>query len=230
MRYYLIILFVIMSFTASAQQISYSDWKKEALDDIRLLPEYGHKQKKQEQIEADNKLIAEYLKQDGTHRKASDHLIQLGFKYLYQGDLKTGMYRFNQAYLLDPKNENIYWGYGAVYSYLGDIQACMEQYDKGLSINPDNANILTDKATIYYMTYQQEQGKDHDKLDTAISLLQKAYKIDPNNINTTFKLSVCNFLNHDCTNAWKYYNECKRLGGQPITDDYTAALKSQCNN
>ncbi|MES2064899.1 MAG: hypothetical protein V4456_23485 [Bacteroidota bacterium] len=230
MKYYLILLFLIISFTASAQQISYSDWKKQALDDSRLLPEYGHKQKNQGQIEADNKLIAESLKQDGTHRKASDHLIQLGFKYLYQGDLKTGMYRFNQAYLLDPKNENIYWGYGAIYSYLGDAQACIEQYDKGLSINPDNANILTDKATIYYMTYQQEQGKDHKKLDTAISLLQRSYEVNPDNMNTTFKLSVCNFLNHDCTKAWKYYNECKHLGGQPITDDYTAALKSQCNN
>jgi Tfp pilus assembly protein PilF len=230
MRYYLIILFVIASFTASAQQISYSDWKKQALDDIRLLPEYGHKQKNQGQLEADNKLIAESLKQDGTHRKASDHLIKLGFKYLYDGDLKTAMYRFNQAYLLDAGNENIYWGYGAIYGYLGDPAASLKQYDKGLDINANNANILTDKATIYFVSYQQEQGKDHKKLDTAISLLQKAYKAGPKNVNTTYKLSVCNFLNHDCANAWKYYNECKQLGGKPITADYTTALKKQCNN
>jgi tetratricopeptide (TPR) repeat protein len=230
MKYYLITLFVLISLGASAQQISYSDWKKQALDDIRLLPEYGHKQKTKEQIEADNQLIAESLTQDGTHRKASDHLIQLGFKYLYQGDLKTAMYRFNQAYLLDAKNENIYWGYGAIYGYLGDQTASIEQYDKGLAINANNANILTDKATIYFVSYQQEQGKDHKKLDTAISLLQKAYKTDPKNVNTTYKLSICNFLNHDCTNAWRYFKECEALGGKPITTDYTAALKKQCNN
>ncbi|QHS57069.1 hypothetical protein GWR56_16560 [Mucilaginibacter sp. 14171R-50] len=230
MKNYLVIFFIAVSFSASAQQMSYSDWKIQAQQDIRLLPEYGHKQKNKDQIDEDTKLIAESLKQDGTARKASEHLIQLGFKYLYQGDLKTAMYRFNQAYLLDARNENIYWGYGAIYSYLGDPGASLEQYNKGLAINANNTNLLTDKGTIYLMMYQQEEGKDHKKLDTAIQLLQKSYSVDPKNMNTTFKLSVCSFLNRDCSNAWKYYNECKQLGGQPITDDYTAALKSQCNN
>ena len=32
------------------------------------------------------------------------------------------MYRFNQAYLLDSTNTDIYWGFGGVYMTLGDFE------------------------------------------------------------------------------------------------------------
>jgi tetratricopeptide (TPR) repeat protein len=193
MRYLLAFTFLLFCATGSAQQITYSEWKKLATEDIRLLPEYGHAAKSEGQIAADNELIATELKENGTHRKASDALIKVGFTYLYRGDLKTAMYRFNQAYLLDATNENIYWGFGAIYGSFGDYPAALEQYDKGLAINPNNALILTDKATIYFVNFQQEQGKDKSKLDTAINLLTKSFNIDQKSENTTFKLSVCYF-------------------------------------
>jgi len=136
------------------------------------------------------------------------------------------MYRFNQAYLLDPKNENIYWGYGAIYGSFNDYKTAIIQYDKGLSINPKSSVILTDKATLYFVGFQRDN--DHDKLDSAIDLLKQSYSIDANNVNTTYKLSICYFLNKDCTNAWKFYNECKKSGGQPIAENYTDALNKMC--
>jgi len=225
------LLAFLLSFTyvcgGFAQQISYDDWKKESKDNIRLLPEYGHVPKTTGQIEADQRLINTELKQNGTHRKASDQLIKLGFSYLYQGDIKTAMYRFNQAYLLDPKNENIYWGFGAVYSSFNDIKAAIAQYDKGLAMNPKSSVILTDKATIYFVDSQKDGNQE--KLNTAIKLLTTSYGIDAANMNTTYKLSVCYFLRKDCANAWKFYNECMKQGGQPIVKEYTEALKKQCN-
>jgi tetratricopeptide (TPR) repeat protein len=218
---------MFISLAGFAQQISYADWKKEAEKDIRLLPEYGHQLKTKEQIEADEEFVKTALNADGSNRKASDHLIKLGFTYLYRGDIKTAMHRFNQAYLLDPKNENIYWGFGAVYGSFNDYKTAIRQYDKGLAINPKNAVILTDKATLYFVEFQQDHIQT--KLDTAIHLLTASYGIDTTNVNTTYKLSVCYFLNKDCTNAWRFYNKCMKQGGQPITKEYTEALKKQCN-
>jgi tetratricopeptide (TPR) repeat protein len=228
MKYSIVFLLCIVCLSGFAQQLDYKKWKKEASKDIRLLPEYGNVAKTKEQKKADDILIEETLTQEGTRKKGSDHLIKLGFNYLYQGDIKTAMYRFNQAYLLDSTNENIYWGYGAIYHAFGDDPAALFQYDKGLAINPKNSAILTDKATIYFVNFQQEKGKDKSKLTTAIGLLNHSYDIDPKNESTVYKLSICYFLNNDCDNATKYYNACMQLGGKQISADYAAALNNNC--
>src|ERR1019366_9032346 len=88
------------------------------------------------------------------HRKASEILIRLGFNYLYKGDLKTSMFRFNQAWLLDPENENVYWGFGAIYFTFNDFQNALKQYDEGLKLNPNSSNIITDKATVYKSKFE----------------------------------------------------------------------------
>lgn len=218
-----------MAFLSSfAQQMSYDDWKKEASTEINLQPEYGNVKKTKEQLEDDRTFIETVLKQDTTRRKGSEHFVSLGFNYLSRGDMETAMKRFNQAWLLDPRNENAYWGFGAIYGTFNDYDMAINEYDKGLAINPESTVILTDKATLYFMQFQHDQNTA--KLNIAIELLKESYGIDSKSVNTTYKLSICYFLSKDCADAWKYYNECKRLGGQQIAENYTNALKSMCAN
>jgi Tfp pilus assembly protein PilF len=145
-------------------------------------------------------------------------------------DIKTAMYRFNQAYLLDSTNSDIYWGYGSVYVTLGDLDRGKQQYEQGLAVDPTNFRILTDYGTAFLMEfYQNSSKKGAEKyLDSAIIYMTQSYKIDPSNQNTTFKLSICYWNKGDCNNAWKFYNECKKYGDGPITDDYTKALTDKC--
>ncbi|WP_288883842.1 tetratricopeptide repeat protein [Pedobacter panaciterrae] len=240
MKHLLIIALILLSITSCnyAQQpanansaspgkaISYEDWKKEAKTNIRLIPKFGNAVKSESQKKADQQLIDNYLKQQGSHHKASELIIKLGFDYLYKGDTKTAMYRFNQAWLLEPKNENVFWGFSAVYFTLGDHEKAMEQLNEGLSLNPNSSNLLTDKATIYYAKFPV--SNDQKDLSAAIDLLNQSYKIDAKNQNTLFKLSVVYFMKQDCQNALRYYNECKTLGGRPITKEYTEAIQKQC--
>jgi len=226
MRYTFTIICIFISYLSFAQNISYKDWKKEAKENIRLLPKYGNKPKNEDQLSADSQLIKNYVKQEGTRLKASEVLIELGFNYLYQGDVKTAMYRFNQAWLLDPENENVYWGWGAVYFTFNDTSRALEQYDEGLNKNPENSNILTDKATIFMTKYHETQDKT--SLSSAISLFSKSYSIDSLNQNTSYKLSVAHFLAKDCDNALRFYEICEKLGGKPIQEEYTKALHSAC--
>jgi len=213
------------------QQMTLEKWNEEAKTNIRLLPKYGNAQKTEAQKKSDNEFIDTALKKDTTHRKASDHLISLGFQCLYR-DVKTAMYRFNQAYLLDSTNSDIYWGFGAVYMTLGDYANAEKQYIEGLAINPQNTHLLTDYATYLFAQYiflQPTSEKEALKnLESALSYLNKSYQIDPKDQNTIFKLSTCYLYKGDCDNAWKFYYECKALGGQPITDDYTNTLKQEC--
>jgi hypothetical protein len=124
-------LFILSSSIVIAQQMTLDQWNEEAKTNIRCLPKYGHVKKTAGQMEADSEFIQVTLPRFATKRLASEHLIDLGFKYLYQ-DVKTAMYRFNQAYLLDSTNSDIYWGYGGVYMILQDYPRAKEQYEGGL--------------------------------------------------------------------------------------------------
>jgi tetratricopeptide (TPR) repeat protein len=222
------LFFSLTTLVAAAQQITYQQWQEKAKTAINLQPEYGNVKKDAGYVAVDNEFIATALKQDTTREKASDHLIQLGFKYLYSGDLETAMKRFNQAWLLNSKNSDVYWGYGAVYATFNDYPTAFAQYDKGLIINPKNAKILTDKGTLFLAGYQRDG--DSKKINTALTLLNKSFDIDAGNVNTAYKLSICYYLTKDCADAWKFYKQCQRLGGQPIAQDYSDALKKMCPN
>jgi tetratricopeptide (TPR) repeat protein len=215
-----------------AQQISLEEWNQEAKSNIRLLPKYGLVPKTKEQKELDESLVNDMLNKGYTRRKASEEFIDLGFKYLYK-DIKTAMYRFNQAYLMDSSNVDIYWGYGGVYLVLGDIERAKDQYQIGLTKDDRNAKILTDLATCYmiefYSLSQSEPDKANARLENAIDILTKSYKIDQKNQNTLFKISACYLNKRDCSNALKFYNECLKLGGDPVTEEYKVAIKDLCD-
>ncbi|REA59035.1 hypothetical protein DSL64_18930 [Dyadobacter luteus] len=136
------------------------------------------------------------------------------------------MYRFNQAWLLDPDNEDVFWGWGSVYFHFSDKQKALEQYNEGLTLNPRNPRLLTDKATIFMGDYYE--NSDVNAANMAIALFSESYSIDSTDQNTTYKLSVAYFTQKDCENALKYYNLCKQLGGKPIRAAYTDALKETC--
>jgi len=235
MRQILTLAILLFTITTYGQQMNSDEWEKQAKTNIRLLPKYGHKPKTDEQKKLDQKFIDETMQQEqfnDDRTEASNHLISLGFDYLYRGDVKTAMYRFNQAYLLDNLNTDIYWGYGAVYMTLGNYEKAKNQYEEGLSQNPNNTHLLTDYGTYFMAQYYGLEPIDKDaaatNLDSAITFMLKSYQLDKTDQNTTFKLSICYWNKGDCDNAWKFYDECKELGGQPITEAYTMDLKKKC--
>jgi Tfp pilus assembly protein PilF len=219
-------ILTLLSLVCAGQQLDYKTWKEESRENIRLRPEYGNVPKSKDQKAADEEFIELSLKQDGTREKASQHMVDLGFKYLYSGDIRTAMYRFNQAWLLNPTNDNVYWGFGAVYFVFNDFESAVAQYKKGLSINPKSSNILTDVATIYLSRFTARGEKAN--LDSARNIFMRSYLISPKNQNTLFKLSATYFLDGDCARAVKYFDECEALGGKPITPQYRDALKQKC--
>jgi len=176
-----IFILTIMLFTVTTifgQQITSTEWDEQAKTNIRLLPKYGHIPKTEEQKEIDEKFIEETVQQEkfkGDRTAASNHMISLGFNYLYRGNIKTAMYRFNQAFLLDSLNSDIYWGYGAVYMALGNYEKAKQQYEEGLSQNPNNTHLLTDLGTYYMAQYYGLEPIDKKAAVTNIKLCNIIY-------------------------------------------------------
>src|SRR5687768_4539371 len=106
MKTLLLVLFGSLLTTTTVAQQSFESWEKESKTNKRLLPRYGLLTKSEAEIRSDSSYTKQMmtLPEFKTRRDASDHLINLGFQYYYNGDLKTAMYRFNQAFLLDTTN------------------------------------------------------------------------------------------------------------------------------
>lgn len=223
-----LLLFIFTTNATYAQQISYPEWQKEVDTNSRLLPKYGGVSKNEAQIKADKDFVSAAIAASGSARKASDYFVKIGFDQLVKGNPKEAIYNFNQAWLLDPTNENSFWGFGGVYFYFKDHELALAQYTEGLVLNPKSANIMIDMATIGMARYSTT--KDLNELEAPISLLKRAYDIDPNNQTMLAKLSACYFLKNDCEQARKYYEECKKLGGRTLTDSYTKALAAKCKD
>ena len=238
----LILILVFVQGGKSFCQMSFQEWEQESKTNKRLLPKYGNLPKSPGEIESDTAFIKEILSQPEfkTRREASNHLIDLGFKYYYRPDFKTAMYRFNQAYLLDSTNSDVFWGYGAIYMAFGQYNLAKEQYEEGLRIDRNNKHLMTDLATYHLEQFYGISAMPSNKmvkdpklaakphLDSALIWLIKSYQNDPKDVNTAYKLSICYWNQNDCTNAWKYFDVCKSLGGDPITPDYEADLNRRC--
>ncbi len=243
MKQYVLFIFLCILSAAAYSQLQYDSWEEESKTNKRLLPRYGHLKKTSREIESDSAYIKQILElpQFKTRREASDHMIGLGFQYYYKNDLKTAMYRFNQAYLLDSTNTDIFWGYGAIYMAFGQVELAKQQYQNGLAMNPKNTHLMTDLATYYLDQFYTilSMPKSHivpdpkaaakNSIDSAIHYLTKSYELDPKDINTTYKLSISYWNINDCVNAIKYYEETKSLGGTP-TKEFTNDLKKRCKN
>lgn len=220
--------FFVHAAYAQKGSITFEEWQKESADNIRLLPRYGYVAKTPEQKQADEKFIEEVMAMDKSksRREESDHMVSLGFQYLYRGDVRTAMYRFNQAYLLDSTTTEDYLGYGAVYMYFEQYELAEEQYKIGLEKDPRNAHLWTDYATIYLGKYYKG---DATAIDTAIMYLNKSYEIDKTYASTVYKLSICYWIKEDCNQAKKYLNECIALKEELITEEYKSDLEKLCN-
>lgn len=234
MRYLYILLFLFGLIRINAQHNAPTSWNAEAKKNKRMLPEYGNLKKSPQEIASDEKFIHAIVESGKTKLEGSHEMIRLGFDYLYRGDLKTAMYRFNQAYLLYPKNSGIYWGYGAVYTALGAYDLARDEYNKGLLIDPESAPILTDYGTTYLGEYYAAVRSDQKAASKSLGLAKEkflaAYAIDPEYINTTYKLSIVYLYSQDCDTAKRYLKETRELGGQPITKEYLTDFNLRCGN
>ncbi len=232
MKKILTLVLLTVSLISFSQRTTFEDWENLSKNNKRLLPKYGEIEKTKEEIKADKVFIKEIMTSFKSNTEASNHMVELGFKYLYRGDLKTAMYRFNQAFLLDKDNSNIFWGYGAIYMALGKFDLSREQYKEGLKVNPKNDNILIDYGTTYlgefYNFYKLNESKAQDKLNSAIEKLSEAYEMNSSNPNASYKLSICYLYKEDCEKANYYLQISENLGNNNITESYKNELKLKC--
>ena len=102
---------------------------------IDQVPMYGGMDRSQypELKAADEKLTEDASKHFGSREKAAAAWIEQGFRFYQQDRLDMAMRRFNQAWLLDPNNAEVYAGFAAVLHDQGKNCPAMKMMEEALS-------------------------------------------------------------------------------------------------
>jgi len=98
--------------------------------DISLMPMYGGVEKTPEQKKSDEEFVNAVVNAAGSREGAAADAIVRGKDFLQKGDLEMAMRRFNQAWLLDSNNPDVYIGFGDVLTKQGNEKEAAEMYSK----------------------------------------------------------------------------------------------------
>ncbi len=228
----LLVAYLLLVSLAAQAQVNYKQWQQMEQNNLMLQPRLGGRALPQTIKNSTDSLYSELLPKFVSARDASDYLIQRGFLFLHQDDLITAMHRYNQAYVLDSTNPNVYWGYGSVYATMGQNMLARKQYIAGLELDPESPPLLTGMGTTYLAEYYLSQESTpqlaQKKLDTALSMIQKSYSLIPEDGNTNYKLSICYYQKNLCPQAVKHLTIADHVGGVLVTQLYRNDLMKKC--
>lgn len=130
---------------------------------IDEIPMYGGMNRSEipEVKAADEKFISDVAAHFGSREKASLIWVNQGYKFYQENKVGMAMRRFNQAWLLNPGNPEVYAGFASVLNDQGKSCAAAEQMETALKLNPPKyQGIYSDAGYINAMCAVNEKPKD----------------------------------------------------------------------
>lgn len=185
-------------------------------------PMYGGIDRSQvpELVSADQEFISAVTKEFGSREKSSQLWVEQGFKFYNQDRLGMAMRRFNQAWLLNPENAEVFAGFGSVLHDQGKYCEAMQMMDKALSLAPPSyQGIYTDAARVMTLCAVSDEVISEQKQSRLIAeseaLYQKAEKSESNKAYTYGSWATAYYWRGDYSEAWKMINKQRAEGGTP---------------
>ncbi len=183
---------------------------------------YGGLKKCDEQLEIDKDFLVDCDKVFKDRSEATQHHIDKGWEYFYKNDLDTAMMRFNQAWLLDSTNADIYWGFGNILGMQQKFSESLRFFEKSLALNSNNSKVWQCSATSYGQLFFQ--SKDIKLLNKAIDNWKKSVSIDPTNAEAYAQLTAGYSYFNQKDSARKYLAITDRLDPKAINPEVRQIL------
>jgi len=167
----------------------------------RLLPLFGGASAAQAEQLVGSAFLADVARSFASRTEASKFFSGKAYEYLVENQPDTAAYRFNLAWLLDPKNADTYRGLGVIASQRGNNEEAISLLSQGLALEPNNSAFLADLGASYLIQF--EKGKKKKDLTQAMEYLQKAIAADAKNAGAYQQLARGYFLQEEYAKAWE---------------------------
>lgn len=148
---------------------------------LNTIPMYGGDKITMRQKRKNKIFVKDVIKAAGSKEKALEYTLAKAWELFYKGDLDTSMMRFNQAWLLDPDNVEVYWGFGVISGQKEKMADSIKYLQKALELDPENNRIMVDLAftfTKLVFLYEGEDSRKVTLLIAANAIFEKAEEID----------------------------------------------------
>ena len=183
--------------------------------------------------EGDQTFIERVTEHFGSREKAADVWINSGFRYYNNNQLDLAMRRFNQAWLLNPKNSEVFMGFSAVLHDQKKYCQAMDMAEHALTLKPPSyQGIFPDAGLIIVLCVVNQQNetitpeKKAQLLERSESLFQKAEEVELNKAYVFNNWAKAYYLRADYPKAWEAVAKARKLGSK-ISEKFLADLRNK---
>jgi Tfp pilus assembly protein PilF len=180
---------------------------------------------------ADEKFIADVSREWGSRENAARAWVDQGFRFYQQDHLGLAMRRFNQAWLLDPTNSEVFWGFGSVLHDQGKNCESMRMINLALARNPPtNQGFYADAGqAVALCAISDEQLPVAAKsrlLDRSEELFRKAEEIEPDKGYVYSTWATAYYWREQYSDAWSMVFRARAAGGD-CSEHFLALLRKE---
>jgi tetratricopeptide (TPR) repeat protein len=192
---------------------------------INLIPMYGKEKKCIYQLEGDEEFLINCDKKFKDRKEAARFYINRGWSYFHMSQLDTSMMRFNEAWLLDSTNADIYLGFGSILGTNKQFKESIPFFERSIKINPDNPKAYEGISASYGQLFFET--KDIKYLNFTIDNLKKAIQLAPNNASAYGQLTAAYSYLLPKDSARKYMEITDKLNPNEVNPEVRDLLKEK---
>ncbi|MGC4022250.1 MAG: hypothetical protein QM734_10045 [Cyclobacteriaceae bacterium] len=190
---------------------------------INKLPMYGRVEKCKDQLDSDKEFLIGCDKEFKSRQEGARYYVEKAWGYFYSNQLDLAMKRFNQSWLLDSLNADIYWGFGNILGMRDrNFKESIIYFERSLKLNPNNSRVWESASTSYGNLFFET--KNETMLDKSISCLKNSLKLDSKNARAYAQLTAayCYFTQKD--SARKYLTITDKLDPKAVNPEVRKIL------
>jgi tetratricopeptide (TPR) repeat protein len=201
--------------------------------DPSVLPMYGGLDRQSDPVlkGADDALIEGTTKAFGSRAAASKRFTDEGFRFYFHDDLSTAMRRFNQGWLLDPNNPDVFYGFMAVSNDLEKYCDARRFGEQAFALGLEkSAETLADAGRATALCAMHDPSVDDatksEYIKKSSQYFSEALALKPDSPYVYGMWASVSYAMGDYQTAWHYVDLARKNGGK-VPDRFLKMLKEK---
>jgi tetratricopeptide (TPR) repeat protein len=227
------LIIVLMGWTGVPLVVHGARAESESADN---LPMFGQPKivRSENQKKSDEAFIRDSTLRFGNRNAASNALAAQAWNAIRAQQPDVAMQRFNQAWLLNPKNYRVFWGFGALMSQRGRLGEALEHLETARELIDDPAQrvaLLCDLGTLHseyaarLPADRQLERAQHFVL--ANSRFTESLENDPKYAMSWREWAISLYEQERYSEAWIKVKQARENRAEPFPSDFLKKLSAK---
>jgi len=205
-------------------------------DGSEMLPMFGQPKiaRPDNLKQADEAFIRDTTLRYGSRQAASNALATQGWAAIRAKQGDVAMQRFNQAWLLNPKNYSVFWGFGAVLSERGKLADAIEQLETARELTDDSTQrtaLLCDLGTVHSeyaarMPAEKQLERAHHFV-VANNRFTESLELNPKYAPSWREWAISLYAQERYSEAWIRVRQARALDADPFPPEFLKKLSEK---